>query len=148
MKSRIAAAGLTTIDDKLQAGERLTFEDGVHLFETPDLLAVGWLANRDRERRQQCLHAGECFADRSLYGRMERIVGPEQRDGFDVRLGAYRPHLGGDQCQLRLGSGVERQPDRQDWGGLAAEHGRIDELHRYADPARRARIGQYSWARG
>ena len=51
VKSRIAAAGLTAIDEKLQAGERLTFEDGVRLFEAPDLLAVGWLANRDREQR-------------------------------------------------------------------------------------------------
>jgi aminodeoxyfutalosine synthase len=51
VKSRLAAAGLTTIDDKLAAGERLTFEDGVRLFDAPDLLAVGWLANRERERR-------------------------------------------------------------------------------------------------
>ena len=51
MQSRIAAAGLTGIDEKLQAGERLTFDDGVRLFNTPDLLAVGWLANRDREKR-------------------------------------------------------------------------------------------------
>jgi aminodeoxyfutalosine synthase len=49
--ARIAAAGLTAIDEKLQAGVRLSFEDGVRLFEAPDLLAVGWLANRDRERR-------------------------------------------------------------------------------------------------
>jgi aminodeoxyfutalosine synthase len=51
VKSRIAAAGLTTIDEKMQAGERLAFDDGVRLFEAPDLLAVGWLANRERERR-------------------------------------------------------------------------------------------------
>ena len=31
--------------------ERLTLEDGVRLFEAPDLLAVGWLANREREKR-------------------------------------------------------------------------------------------------
>ena len=51
MESRLKAAGLADIDDKLQAGERLTFEDGVRLFNVPDLLAVGWLANRERERR-------------------------------------------------------------------------------------------------
>ena len=51
MKTRIAAAGLTGIDEKLRAGERLAFEDGVRLFNAPDLLAVGWLANRDREKR-------------------------------------------------------------------------------------------------
>jgi len=48
---RLHAAGLADIDDKLQAGERLTLEDGVRLFDAPDLLAVGWLANREREKR-------------------------------------------------------------------------------------------------
>ncbi len=51
MHSRLQASGLGEIDDKLRAGERLTFEDGVRLFESPDLLAVGWLANREREKR-------------------------------------------------------------------------------------------------
>ena len=51
VKTRIAAAGLAGIDDKLRSGERLSFEDGVRLFEAPDLLTVGWLANRERERR-------------------------------------------------------------------------------------------------
>jgi aminodeoxyfutalosine synthase len=51
MESRIRAAGLADVDDKLRAGDRLTFDDGVRLFESPDLLAVGWLANREREKR-------------------------------------------------------------------------------------------------
>lgn len=51
MNTRLAAAGLTDIDEKLRRGERLTFDDGVRLFKSPDLLAVGWLANRERERR-------------------------------------------------------------------------------------------------
>jgi aminodeoxyfutalosine synthase len=51
MQSRLAAAGLLDITDKLEQGERLTLEDGVRLFESPDLLAVGWLANREREKR-------------------------------------------------------------------------------------------------
>lgn len=51
MRSRLVAAGLAGIADKLDARERLTLEDGVRLFEAPDLLAVGWLANRERERR-------------------------------------------------------------------------------------------------
>src|SRR6476469_6036254 len=49
--ARLEAAGLTDISDKLTAGERLTLADGVGLFEAPDLLAVGWLANREREKR-------------------------------------------------------------------------------------------------
>jgi aminodeoxyfutalosine synthase len=51
VKSRLYAAGLADIDQKLEHSERLSFDDGVRLFEAPDLLAVGWLANREREKR-------------------------------------------------------------------------------------------------
>jgi len=51
VQSRLRAAGLADIDAKLRAAERLTFDDGVRLFDCDDLLAVGWLANRDREKR-------------------------------------------------------------------------------------------------
>lgn len=44
-------ASLKPIADKVLAGERLSFEDGVALYHTPDLLAVGWLANFIREKR-------------------------------------------------------------------------------------------------
>ena len=57
MLSRLRAAGLVDIADKVDAGLRLTADEGLRLFETPDLLAVGWLANRDRERR----HAGRTY---------------------------------------------------------------------------------------
>jgi aminodeoxyfutalosine synthase len=53
--ARIETAGLADINQKLLAGERLSFEDGVSLFACPDLLAVGWLANREREKRHQDL---------------------------------------------------------------------------------------------
>jgi aminodeoxyfutalosine synthase len=51
MRSRLERAGIADIGEKLDAGVRLTLEDGVRLFETPDLHAVGWLANREREKR-------------------------------------------------------------------------------------------------
>ncbi|MCA1561356.1 MAG: aminofutalosine synthase MqnE [Acidobacteria bacterium] len=51
MRERIASAGLGGIAAKLAAGVRLSFEDGVQLFECPDLLALGWLANHEREKR-------------------------------------------------------------------------------------------------
>jgi aminodeoxyfutalosine synthase len=51
MRSRLLAAGLADIADKLDAGIRLTLQDGVRLFDCPDLLSVGWLANREREKR-------------------------------------------------------------------------------------------------
>ena len=62
MDSRIAAAGLADIDAKLTAGERLTFDEGVRLFNAPDLLAVGWLANREREKR----HAARTYFNYNL----------------------------------------------------------------------------------
>jgi aminodeoxyfutalosine synthase len=57
MQKRIAELGLAEIAGKLDAGERLAFEDGVRLFECPDLLALGWMANREREKR----HAGRTY---------------------------------------------------------------------------------------
>ena len=48
---------LAPIAEKVQAGERLTFEDGLALYRTHDLLALGWLANFVRER----LHGNVCY---------------------------------------------------------------------------------------
>ena len=62
MLSRVAACRLSDVADRLDAGERLNFDDGVRLFEAPDLLAVGWLANRERERR----HAGHTFFNHNI----------------------------------------------------------------------------------
>ncbi|MGB8457120.1 MAG: aminofutalosine synthase MqnE [Candidatus Acidiferrum sp.] len=49
---------LTITDQRLQpiavkvlAGERLSLDDGIALYRSPDLLAVGWLANHVREKR-------------------------------------------------------------------------------------------------
>ncbi len=41
---------LRPIRDKVEAGERLSFADGVALYESSDLLAIGYLANLVRER--------------------------------------------------------------------------------------------------
>ena len=57
MRSRLQAAGLSDISDKLTAGVRLDMSDGVRLFECDDLLLVGWLANREREKQ----HGGKTF---------------------------------------------------------------------------------------
>ena len=51
MLSRLAAAHLLDIADRVDAGLRLTAEDGERLFACRDLLAIGWLANREREKR-------------------------------------------------------------------------------------------------
>jgi aminodeoxyfutalosine synthase len=51
VRERLQRLGLGDIAGRLEAGERLGLEDGVRLFACPDLLALGWLANRERERR-------------------------------------------------------------------------------------------------
>lgn len=62
MRSRLSHAGLLDIADKLDAGIRLDAHDGLRLFETPDLLAVGWLANREREKR----HGARTFFNHNI----------------------------------------------------------------------------------
>lgn len=49
--------GLGEISTKVEAGERLTFEDGQRLFDCPEPLAVGALANSVRTR----LHGNKAF---------------------------------------------------------------------------------------
>jgi aminodeoxyfutalosine synthase len=51
MRSRLEDAHLLDIADRLDAGEQLTIDDGCRLFDCADLLALGWLANREREKR-------------------------------------------------------------------------------------------------
>ena len=58
--ARVAALGLSDIAARLEARERLGFEDGVRLFNCPDLHALGWLANRERERRHGPLTYYNC----------------------------------------------------------------------------------------
>lgn len=53
---------LDTIVRKLAASERLTFDDAVALFRHPDVVAVGQLANRVRER----LHGDRTYFNRNM----------------------------------------------------------------------------------
>src|SRR6202166_4801902 len=50
-------ARLEPIAAKVLAAERLSLEDGVALYRSPDLLALGWLANYVREKR----HGNICY---------------------------------------------------------------------------------------
>jgi aminodeoxyfutalosine synthase len=53
----ITDARLGPIAQKVLAGERLTSADGLTLFQSSDLLALGWLANHVREQR----HGNICY---------------------------------------------------------------------------------------
>ncbi|MBI1356963.1 MAG: aminofutalosine synthase MqnE [Acidobacteria bacterium] len=51
MTPRFDDPRVAAIAEKALAGKRLDFEDGVNLYRSPDLLGVGWLANRIREEK-------------------------------------------------------------------------------------------------
>jgi aminodeoxyfutalosine synthase len=55
MRTRGGFGAIADLAEKLDAGERLGLEDGVRLFNHPDLHALGRLANRERERRHGAL---------------------------------------------------------------------------------------------
>ncbi len=54
---------LRSITEKAEAGARLTFDDGLVLLKHPDLLGVGQIANRVRER----MHGNATYFNRNLH---------------------------------------------------------------------------------
>ena len=50
-KLTITDQRLKPISERVLAGERLSVADGIALYRSPDLLALGWLANHVREKR-------------------------------------------------------------------------------------------------
>src|SRR5258705_6268447 len=54
---RITDERLKPIADKVLPGERLSFDDGLALYRSPDLLAIRWLADSVREKR----YGDTCF---------------------------------------------------------------------------------------
>lgn len=62
-RTALDRAGLAGVRDKVLAGERLSFADGLRLFDTPDLAAVGALANHVRER----MHGDLTWFNRNLH---------------------------------------------------------------------------------
>ena len=60
---RTVGADLMDIYDKIEARERLSYEDGVRLYKAPNLSGVGYLANLVRER----LHGDKTFYVRNQH---------------------------------------------------------------------------------
>ena len=61
---------LKPVAEKVLAGERLTLDDGIALYRSPDVLAVGWLANSIREKR----YGNTCFFSSSEPRRIRPMV--------------------------------------------------------------------------
>jgi aminodeoxyfutalosine synthase len=78
----IEDARLQPIAAKVRAGERLSFEDGIALFRSPDLLSIGWMANVVRER----LHG-----DRTYFN-VNRHINPTDVCVASCKLCAFGKH--------------------------------------------------------
>ena len=70
---------LRPILEKVEAGERLSYDDGVALYRTPDILALGYLANLVRER----LHGS------TTYFNVNRHINPTDVCVASCRLCAF-----------------------------------------------------------
>src|SRR5215216_6023616 len=78
---------LSDITDKVERGERLSFEDGVRLFESNDLIAIGAMANKVRERingdltyfnvNRHLNYTNVCISDCAFCGFYRRVRHPE-----------------------------------------------------------------------
>lgn len=78
---------LREIGEKVENKERLSFEDGMILFETDDLLAIGTLANQARERisgdltyynvNRHLNYTNVCISDCAFCGFYRRVRHPE-----------------------------------------------------------------------
>ena len=75
----ITDARIEPIATKVLAGERLSAEDGLALYESSDLLAIGWLANHVREKR----HGNVCYYN------INRHINPTNVCGAHCRLCAF-----------------------------------------------------------
>jgi aminodeoxyfutalosine synthase len=75
----IADARLRPVADKVLAGQRLDAADGLLLYQTSDLLTVGWLANHVREQR----HGDVCYFN------VNRHINPTNICGAHCKLCAF-----------------------------------------------------------
>src|ERR1700752_4882673 len=101
---KITDARLEPVAAKILAGERLNAEDGVALYQSHDLLALGWLANYVREKK----HGNICYYN------VNRHINPTNVCVAHCRLcafgrspdapGAYTFAL--DEIYKRAGDGV------------------------------------------
>ena len=101
---------LIPIREKVEAGERLSLEDGVTLYRTSDILALGYLANLVRER----LHGD------TTYFNVNRHINPTDVCVASCRLCAFGKRVRDPKAYTmsleevwhRAGEGLERSGHR------------------------------------
>ena len=83
IEASVRAAGLSDILEKVEHGRRLSCEDGVRLFHSKDLVAVGAMANIVRERK----HGDRAYFIRNMH------LNPTNVCTVDCKFcGFYRPY--------------------------------------------------------
>jgi len=106
-------AALLPIAAKVQNGERLSFDDGVALYRSGDILAVGWLANLVRER----MHGN------IAYFNVNRHINPTNVCVASCRLCAFGKKKGeAGTYTMALEEAVGDGGDRVDGGGDGVPH--------------------------
>ena len=92
MDARTLPKKLAEIEEKVQTQERLSFEEGMALFESNDLLTIGTLANAVRERlngdktyynvNRHMNYTNVCVSDCSFCSFYRRVRDPEDTIGL------------------------------------------------------------------
>jgi aminodeoxyfutalosine synthase len=112
-EAAVRTAGLEDIREKVEAGERLGPEEGLRLYESRSLPAVGGLANLVRER----MHGDRAYFVRNMY------LNPTNRCTANCSFcGFYRPYKSGEGYAMGLEECLSKV--RETW-----ESRRITEVH-------------------
>lgn len=98
-RALIDAAGLADIRQKVEAGERLSFDDGLHLYETRHLAAVGALANHVRLRR----HGRRTYFNNNLHINYTNIC------QYSCKFCAFAAKEGEERAYLMMPADIERK---------------------------------------
>jgi aminodeoxyfutalosine synthase len=95
----VADSGLGDILHKVEAGERLSYDDGLRLYETRHLAALGYMANRVRLRR----HGRRTFFNNNLHINYTNIC------QYSCKFCAFAAKEGEDRAYLMTPADIERK---------------------------------------
>ena len=95
----IERAELADLFDKVEAGERLSFDDGMRLYDSPHLAAVGWLAHRVRTRR----HGRKAYFNNNLHINYTNVC------QYSCKFCAFAAKEGDARAYTMYGDDIERK---------------------------------------
>ncbi|HVS37609.1 MAG TPA: radical SAM protein, partial [Gemmataceae bacterium] len=112
MIDRKADARLSVIREKVEAGRRLSFDDGVFLYESADLFTVGELANIVRERKN-----GDC-----TYYNVNTHLNPTNVCVYRCTFCAFRSDLRGEKGYVMTDEQILERAAEADRRGATELH--------------------------